>query len=302
MHRPGARAEGREIRFVRTRKAFRFLDAARQLVPADRRGDRFLQIGAALLGFDQRRPQPGEKAYLVVDRPGVTDQGILLADFGATEHAANGALEKGNGVVGQPRDRVEYRRDQSRAAAQRREGPQMLCGETRALARKLAQPFGMNTFGGSRIEADRAQSSPLLDQARKGAMTGSAGRLTRPGQPADRCSLFCRQESIQRVRLHREQAAGQLMRDLALGRHHSCGDELIDNEWTGHNETRAPQLVHQRRGNFAGVGRRDGYGQEPREHFATMLGRESDKSEVRAQGIELLIPCLKACRPRGLWA
>jgi hypothetical protein len=151
-------------------------------------GDRFLQIGAALLGFDQRRPQPGEKAYLVVDRPGVTDQGILLADFGATEHAANGALEKGNGVVGQPRDRVEYRRDQSRAAARRREGPQMLCGETRALARKLAQPFGMNAFGGSRIEADRAQSSPLLDQARKGAMTGSAGRLTRPGQPADRCS------------------------------------------------------------------------------------------------------------------
>jgi hypothetical protein len=165
----------------------------------------------------------------------------------------------------------------------------------RAPSRKLAQPFGMNAFGGSRIEADRAQSSPLLDQARKGAMTGSAGRLTRPGQPADRCSLFCRQESIQRVRLHREQAAGQLMRDLALGRHHSCGDELIDNEWTGHNETPAPQLVHQRRGNFAGVGRRECYGQEPREHFATMLGRESDKSEVRAQGIELLIPCLKAC-------
>ena len=204
QYRPGARGKGREIRFVRARKALCLLDAACQLVPADRCSDRFLQIGAALLRFDQRRPQPGEKAHLVIDRPGIADQGILLANFGAAEHAPNGSLEQGNGVVGQPRDRVEYRRDQGRVAAQRRERPQMLCGETRTFARKLAQPFGMNAFGASRIEADRAQSGTLLHQARKGAVTGSARRLTRPGQPADRCALFYRQDSIQRPRLRQD--------------------------------------------------------------------------------------------------
>jgi len=50
------------------------------------------------------------------------------------------------------------------------------------------------------------------------------------------------------------------MRDLALGRYHSRGDELIDNEWTGHNEAAAAQLVHQRHRNLAGVRRRERYG------------------------------------------
>ena len=54
----------------------------------------------------------------------------------------------------------------------------MLCGETRALARKLAQPFGMtlSAEAGSRPIALRAVR--CFDQARKGAMTGSA--LARP--------------------------------------------------------------------------------------------------------------------------
>ena len=54
------------------------------------------------------------------------------------------------------------------------DGPQMLRGETRTFARKLAQPFGMNAFGASRIDGDRGEYAALLHQARKGAMTGSA--------------------------------------------------------------------------------------------------------------------------------
>ena len=93
----------------------------------------------------------------------------------------------------------------------------MLRGEAAALARKLAQAFGMNAFGASRIDADRAEHAALLHQARKGAVTGRAGRLTCPGQPADRCALLCRQQSIEGLGLRGEQVSGQLMRDLALG-------------------------------------------------------------------------------------
>ena len=217
QHRPGARGKGREIRFVRARKAFCFFDAAGQLVPADRRSDRLLQIGAALPGFDQRRSQLGEKPHLVVDRPGIADQGILLADFRAAEHPAHGTVEQGDGVVGQARDRVEHRRDQGCSAAQRRQGPQMLRGEAGTLACKLAQPFGMNAFGASGIDADCAEHAALLHQTRKGAVTGRAGRLTRPDQPADRRALLCRQQSIERLGLRGKQASGQLVRDLPLG-------------------------------------------------------------------------------------
>jgi hypothetical protein len=63
------------------------------MVPADRGSDRLLQIGAALPGLDQRRPQLGEKPHLVVDRPGIADQCILCADFREAEHAACGAVE-----------------------------------------------------------------------------------------------------------------------------------------------------------------------------------------------------------------
>src|SRR6202040_244584 len=44
------------------------VDAARQLVPADRGSDCFLQIGAGLPGLDHYRSQPGQKTDLVIDR------------------------------------------------------------------------------------------------------------------------------------------------------------------------------------------------------------------------------------------
>src|SRR6516165_8850767 len=62
--------------------------SARQLVPADRGSDRFLQIGAGLPGLDQYRPQPGQKTDLVIDRPRIADQDILLANFCAAKNAA----------------------------------------------------------------------------------------------------------------------------------------------------------------------------------------------------------------------
>jgi len=122
-HRPGARGKRREVRLVRTSKAFCFCDAARQLVPADRGSNRLLQIGAAFSGLDQRRSQLGQKTHLVVDRPRIANQGLVLADFGTTEHAAHGAVEQGDGVVGQPCHRIEHGSDQGRPAAQRRQSP-----------------------------------------------------------------------------------------------------------------------------------------------------------------------------------
>ena len=144
----------------------------------------------------KRRSQLGQQAHLVVDRPSIAHQGILLADFRAAKHAADSAVKQGDGIVGQARDRVEYRRDQSRATAQRRQSPQMLRGKAGTLARKLAQAFRVNAVGASRIDGDCGEHAALLHQTREGAMTGSAGRLTCPSQPADRCASLGRQQSI----------------------------------------------------------------------------------------------------------
>ena len=56
----------------------------------------------------------------------------------------------------------------------------MLGRKAGALARKLAQAFGMDAFGACRIEGDRMENDALLDQAGEGAMAGNARRLTRP--------------------------------------------------------------------------------------------------------------------------
>ena len=178
------------------------------------------EIGAARLGLDQRRAQLGEQAHLVVDRAGVAQHGVFLARLGAAEHAADGAVEQGDAVVGQACRGVQHRRDQSRAAAERRQRPQVLGGEAAALARELAQPLRVDAFGAGRIEADRAQAGELLDDAREGAVTRRARRLAGPGQHAHRGALLGLRAA------HRAlsacvgcQCAGELDGDVALGQH-----------------------------------------------------------------------------------
>ena len=124
-----------------------------------------VQVGLCLLGLDQRRAQLGEQAHLVVDGAGVAQDGVLLACLGAAEHAADGAVEQADAVVGQARDGVEHGGDQGGPAAKRRERAQVLGGEAPALARELAQPLRMHALGAGRIEADRR----------------AAGRAARPG-------------------------------------------------------------------------------------------------------------------------
>jgi len=206
------------------RQAFCFFDAAGQLVPADHGRNGRLQIGAALPGLDQRRSQLGQQAHLVVDPPSIAHQGILLADFRAAKHAADSAVKQGDGIVGQARDRVEHRRDQGCAAAQGRQGPQMLSGEAGTLARELAQALRVDAFGAGRIETDCSENGALLYQTRKGAVTGSAWRLTRPGQLAHPRAFLGRQQRIQRFGLLWRQVSGQLMRHLALGKYRRRGD------------------------------------------------------------------------------
>jgi hypothetical protein len=121
--------------------------------------------------------------------------------FRAAKHAADSAVKQGDGIVGQARDRVEHRRDQGCAAAQGRQGPQMLSGEAGTLARKLAQALRVDAFRAGRIETDCSENGALLYQTRKGAVTGSAWRLTRPGQLAHRRAFLGRQQRIQRFGL-----------------------------------------------------------------------------------------------------
>ena len=56
-------------------------------------GNRDAEIGAVLVGFDQGGSQCREQADLVVDCACIAQDGLFLADFGAAEHAADGAIE-----------------------------------------------------------------------------------------------------------------------------------------------------------------------------------------------------------------
>jgi hypothetical protein len=51
------------------------------------------------------------------------------------------------------------------------------------------------------------------------------------------------------------------MRDLAFSRCHSGGYQLIDDEWTGHNQASSTHLVHQGRRDRGGTRRGEGYRQ-----------------------------------------
>ena len=68
----------------------------------------------------------------------------------------------------------------------------MLRGEASTFTRKLAQAFGVDAFGAGRMESDCSENGALLYQTRKGAVTRSARRLTRPGQLAHRCAFLDR--------------------------------------------------------------------------------------------------------------
>jgi hypothetical protein len=48
----------------------------------------------------------------------------------------------------------------------------MLRGKAGTLARKLAQAFGVNAVGASRIDGDCGEHAALLNQTREGAVTG----------------------------------------------------------------------------------------------------------------------------------
>jgi hypothetical protein len=78
-----------------------------------------LQVGLGVPGLDQRRAETGEEAHLVVDGPGVAQQGVLLAGLGAPEHAPDGAVEQADAVVGEAHDRVEHGGDERGAAPER---------------------------------------------------------------------------------------------------------------------------------------------------------------------------------------
>jgi hypothetical protein len=190
-------------------------------------------------------------------------QGVALAGLGAAEHAPHCSVKQGNGVVGQTGDRIEHRRHQDRAAAQGRQGPQMLGSEAGTLARELAQAFGMHAFGAGRIESDGAENSALLGQAGEGAMAWNARRLTRPGQGAHRRAFLDRQQSFQGRGLRRKQISGQLTRDLALGEHQGRGHQTLDHRGTGGQDLSAAQLIHQGFGGRHGVGRAEGRWQQP---------------------------------------
>ena len=118
QHRPGTGGERRQIGLVGTRQALGLGDPRRQPVPADRTRNRLAQVRATVARLDQRRAQLGQKAHLVVDRAGIAQQGVLLPDLRAAEHATYGTVEQGDAVVGQARDGVEHGRNQGGAAAQ----------------------------------------------------------------------------------------------------------------------------------------------------------------------------------------
>ncbi len=138
QHRPGTGRQSGQVRLVRTGQAFSFGDAGGELFPADRGCDRAVQVHAARLGLDQRRPEFSEQPDLVVDRPGVAQHCAFLAYLGAAEHAADRPVEQGDAVIGQAYGRVQDRGDEGSAATQRRQHAQMLGGEACALAGQLA--------------------------------------------------------------------------------------------------------------------------------------------------------------------
>ncbi len=245
QHRPGAGSQGGQVRLVWARQALGFGNACRELLPADRGCDRSVQVGAARLGVDQGRPELGEQAHLVVDRPSIAQDGILLACFGAAKHAADGTVEKGHAVIGQAHGRVQDRGDEGGAAAKRREHAQMLGGEAPTFARQFAQPFGVDAVCTGGIEAGRAQAGKLFGKAAERLVARRAWRLACPGQHAHRRALLGSEQRVQCLGLCWGQAAGELARDVSFGQHEGGGNQALDGGWPGHDDPTPPQFVQE---------------------------------------------------------
>ena len=246
QQRPGARGTRRQVRLVRPCQALGLDDVACQPVPADRLGHRRLQVGLGVPGLDQRPAKPGEEAYLVVDRAGIAQQGVLLAHLGAAEHAPDGAVEQADALVDQAGDRIEHGGDQGGAAAERRQRPQVLRRETPALAGQLAEPLGVHAIGAGGVEAEGAQSVEPFDQARQRAVPGRTWRLPHPGQHARRRALLPVEQRVERGRLLRGEAAGELEGDVTFGLQHHNADEALEHARAGRHDPPPAQLIHQR--------------------------------------------------------
>jgi hypothetical protein len=231
QQRPGARGTRRQVRLVRPCQAPGLDDAACQPVPADRLGHRRLQVGLGVPGRDQRPAELGEEAYLVVDRAGIAQQGVLLAHLGAAEHAPDGAVEQADALVDQAGDRIEHGGDHRRE--KRRSGPDR-------------EPLGVHAIGTGRVEAEGAQSIEPFDQARQCTVTGRTGWLPGPGQHARRRALLPIEQRVECSRLRRGEAAGELEGDVTFGLQHHDADEALEHARAGRHDPPPAQLIHQR--------------------------------------------------------
>ena len=233
QHRPGPGGERPQVGLVRAREPLGIRNAGGEPLPADGGGDGAVQVLAGLLGLDQRGAELGEQTHLVVDCPRVAQHGAILLHLRAAEHAAHGAVEQGDALVGQARGRVQHGGDQGRASTKWGQRPQVLGGVAAALARELAQALGMHALGAGGIEADRAQASELLHQAPQRLVAWGACGLPRPGQHAHRRALVGGEQRVQRGSLVVGQAASELGRDVALGQHGRARDQLLDDKRPG---------------------------------------------------------------------
>jgi hypothetical protein len=114
---------------------------------------------------DQGGAELRQQTHLVVHRAGIAQNRTFLARLSTPKHPTNRTIKQTNPVVSQACRGVQHGCDQGCLPTEWRERPEMLSGKTSSLTGQLTQTLGMHAFGDGRVEADRAQTGELLDNA-----------------------------------------------------------------------------------------------------------------------------------------
>ncbi len=136
----------------------------------------------------QRIAHIGQQAQGIVHGATVLLQTDGGPTFGTPEKPPDQSVEQADDLVGQALRCVEHAHYQRCAPTQRRQRPEVLSSQRRALLRQPADPFFMDPGQHGRIDADRPRRPTPLDQTDQRLGVGAASDVAHPGQGLTPCS------------------------------------------------------------------------------------------------------------------
>ena len=179
--RMAVRGDRRVVRALGPDQTTRLGENRGQSLPWDDIADGIGHITARCARLQQRVAHIGQQAQGVVDRLGVLLHPGIGSALGAPEEAPDQSVEQADDLVGQARRGIENRDHERRPSTKRRQRPEVLGRQPRALLRKSSDALLVHPGQYGRIDPERPRSVEPPDQSAQRLRIGGAADVAHPG-------------------------------------------------------------------------------------------------------------------------